>query len=378
MRAGLRHLAPFALVAGLHVACSATDARSPFPANPEQDAGNASSSGNTFDPTVDAGTPDAQGCSETKSEILRVPTVIEFAVDESGSMDSDGKWTAARDALMGAFADMNTAGDPGVFVGLLLWSDGVNDEVDPGAIADASHYSDLVDIIDKPDPGDGGTEMLTAIKAAYKAVENFTAPAGFVKDQVNRAIVFVSDGVPNDDSDKTAVPALAATKFAEQPPKGPILTFSVGIGPFPSPSEYTYSPALMSQIALKGGTGPAGCNPTSPYAADLCHFQVTPSASNTAATKQALVDAINQIRAATISCEFTFTRNENTDLGNVKVEVTDQDGNVSEIPKDDENGWSFDDPENPSKVILHGESCSGASGTVSTQVSVILGCKLTQ
>jgi von Willebrand factor type A domain len=378
MRKGLRFLAPFALVAGLHMACSTAETRSPFPAaNPEQDAGNTgSSSGNTFDPTVDAGTSDAQGCSETKSEILRVPVVIEFAVDDSGSMDLDGKWVAARDALMGAFEDMNKTGDPGVFIGLLLWSDIIDETVDPGPIADPAHYNDLVDVIDTSGPPGGSTQMLKGLTAAYKAVQTFTPPAGFVPDQVNRAVVFVSDGVPDSASDKTACPQLAAQKLAEQPPKGPILTFSVGIGPFPGGSGY--DPALMSRIAQSGGTGPAGCNPTSLFAADLCHFQVTPSASNTAATKQALIDAINKIRAATMSCEFTFTRTENSDLGNVKVQVTDQEGNVVDVPKDDENGWSFDDPDDPTKVILHGESCSATSGTVSANVNVILGCKLTQ
>jgi von Willebrand factor type A domain len=372
MRRGLRFLAPLALVAGLHVACSTTDSRNPFDETSHEDAGKPPSN-NTFDPTVDAGTPDAQGCSQSKSEILRVPVVIEFAVDESGSMDGSGandKWGAARDALLGAFEDMKNAGDPGVFIGLLRWSTDVGDEVDPGPITDTNHYDDLVSVIDTSSAGGGGTNMSTGLKAAYKAVESFTAPAGFVKDQVNRAVVLVSDGEP---TDKPACLTLAESKFNQQPPKGPILTFSVGIGPFPASSGY--DPVFMGQIAQKGGTAPAGCNPSSLYKADVCHFQVTPQGSDNTAAKQALIDAINQIRAATISCEFTFTRNEDSDLGNVKVEVTDQDGNTTDIPQDDENGWSFDDPENPSKVILHGESCSATSGAITAQVNVILGCK---
>jgi von Willebrand factor type A domain len=377
MRRGLRFLAPFALVAGLHLACSTTDSRNPFDETPREDAGKPPSNNNNNFETVDAGTPDAQGCSETKSEILRVPTVIEFAVDESGSMGgTTSKWGAARDALLGAFEDMKNSGDPGVFIGLLLWSDVIGDTVDPGPITDTNHYDDLVDIIDKPSATGGTTQMLKGLKEAYKAVQAFTPPAGFVPDQVNRAVVFVSDGKPDLSSDVTACPQLAADKFGEQPPKGPVLTFSVGIGPFPADS--TYDPVLMSRIAQKGGTGPAGCNPTSTNKADVCHFQVTPSGSNNTAAKQALVDAINQIRAATISCEFTFTRTEDSDLGNVKVQVTDQDGNTTDIPQDDENGWSFDDPENPSKVILHGESCSATSGTVTANVNVILGCKKAQ
>lgn len=375
MRKSPRHLAPLAVVVGLHMACSSTDTRRTFEADPtHQDAGSDATSGNTFD-TVDAGAADAQeACSETKSEIQRVPIVLEFAVDESGSMSSSGKWTAARDALLGAFSDMKAAADPGVFVGVLLWSDSVGDKVAPGAITDANHYNDLVDLVDIPSPTGGGTVMSSGLTAAYNAVEAFKAPAGFVQDQVNRAVVVVSDGAPAD-SDKTICLNLVESKFNEQPPAGPVLTFAVGIGEFPSTSTSTYDPAFMSRIAQKGGSAPAGCLPTSLYAADLCHFQITPSGTDGTAAKQALVDAINKIRAATISCEFTFTRNASTDINDVRVEITDADGNTTEIPKDEDDGWSFDDPDDPTKVILHGDSCSGTSGTLSGNINVILGCR---
>jgi hypothetical protein len=370
MRKGLRFLLPFALVAGVHMACSSTDARSGFAVPPAADGGGTAP---PFE-TVDAST-DAQGCSESTTEILRIPVVIEFAVDESGSMDGTGvndKWGAARDALIGAFAEMNTTADPGMFVGLLRWSTDVGAQVAPGPIVDKTQHDALVANINTTKAGGGGTSMLKGLTAAYDAVEAFKPPVGFVTTQMHRAVVLVSDGSPAT-SEKPMCEAIADTKLNGLPPKGPVLTFSVGIGPFPSTSGY--DAAFMGRIAQSGGTAPPGCNASSLNVADVCHYQITPAGADNASAKQALVDAINQIRAVTATCEFTFTTTEFTDLGNVKVEITDESGTKSEIPKDEENGWSFDDPENPTKVVLHGDACTASNVTASAKVGVVLGCK---
>ena len=377
MRKGLLFLAPFALIAGLHVACSSAERRSGFGPETTPDAGT-SGFGKTFEP-VDASN-DARGCSESKTEIARVPVVIEFVVDESASMDGTGKddkWAAARDALLAAFADMQAAADPATFVGVLRYSDGVGDTVSPGPLTDQQQYDDLVHTIDTTNAGGGSTETRTALEAAYDVVESFKPPAssGLVPDQMNRVVVLMSDGSPNGGTtEQHQCEALAEQKYAEGPPNGPILTFAVGIGPFPSSSTISYDPAFMGRLAQKGGTAPQDCSPTTTDPAGVCHFQITPG-EDISATKQALVDAINQIRALSASCEFSFTTNENTDLGSVEVVITDKDGNTTPIEQDDENGWSFDDPESPSKIILNGDACSASNGTVSGRVDIVIGCR---
>lgn len=371
MRKTLLLLAPLALAAALPMAACGADNRAAFtPVDPDAGAPTG------FTP-VDSGKETSEGCSESKTEILRVPVVIEFAVDESGSMDGSGasdKWGAARESLLAAFADMETTADPGLFVGLLRWSTDVGNSVPPGPVTTASHYTQLRNIINTPTAGGGGTNMLDGLTAAYSAVESFKAPAGFVVDQTKRIVILVSDGVPAE-SEKPQCENLADMKFTAPAPKGPILTFSVGIGPFPTTSTGTYDPAFMSRIAQKGGTAKPDCSPNAGIAEGLCHFQVTPGGSDIAIAKAALIEAINKIRVLSASCEFSFTTNANTDLSNVKVELTDKDGNKTPIPKDDENGWSFDDPENPSKVILRGDACSSSSGTVSGRVDVVIGCR---
>ena len=377
MRKSLLLLAPLALAAALPVAACGSENRPAFTAE-DPDSGGQSSG---FVP-VDSGAKETgQGCSESKTEILRVPVVIEFAVDDSGSMDGTGandKWGAARDALMAVFADMEKTADPALFVGLMRWSTNVGNKVAPGPLTTASHATALNGVINTPKAcppcSGGGTSMLNGMTAAYAELEGFTPPKGFVVDQTKRVLVLVSDRGPRE-SEKIHCENLADTKFTMAPPKGPIPTFTVGIGPFPTTSTGTYDPAFMSRIAQKGGTAKADCSPNAGVPEGLCHFQVTPGGADSATARAALIDAVNKIRVLSASCEFSFTTNANTDLSNVKVELTDKDGNKVPIPKDDENGWSFDDPDNPSKVILKGDACSTSSGTVSGRVDVVIGCR---
>src|SRR5690606_4828492 len=112
MRNGLSALAPLALVAGLVVACSGAERRSGFDTS-ATDGGTTGGFNN-----VDAGAGQ-DGCSEAKTEISRIPVVIQFVVDDSGSMDTSNYWTSARDALLAAFEDMHATADPATFVGSL-------------------------------------------------------------------------------------------------------------------------------------------------------------------------------------------------------------------------------------------------------------------
>src|SRR5689334_6060235 len=149
MRKSLLLLAPLAFAAALPVAACGSDNRASF--TPDTPDSGGQSSG--FIP-VDSGAKETgQGCSESMTEILRVPVVIEFAGDDSGSMDGTGasaKWGAARDALMAVFADMEKTADPALFVGLMRWSTNVGNKVGPGALTTASHVTALNGVINAP------------------------------------------------------------------------------------------------------------------------------------------------------------------------------------------------------------------------------------
>lgn len=356
-------LAPLALGAGLlHAACGA--GRDNFEQPPDE----------VFvqpDASTDASASVEEGCSSSSTKIERVPVVLEFLVDESTSMNNNGKWTAARQALLETFADMKKTAEPATFVGLHVYPK--NDKVAPQTLLDAAHYDRLIKAINYAPAAGGSTPTAAALNTAFGTVQQFVPPAneGLATAATKRYVVLFSDGRPTDGYDRCE--SLVADARTAQPSKSPIETFAVGIGVFPN-SDGDYDAAFMGRVAKAGGTAPAGCDPVSTDLASVCHFQITPG--NADATKQALIEAFDKIRALSASCEFSFTVMEYTDLENVKVTVTDRNGNELSIPKDDANGWSFNDPEKPTKVVLHGNACSATTGAPSGRVDVVIGCRM--
>ncbi|MBN9160614.1 MAG: hypothetical protein BGO98_18625 [Myxococcales bacterium 68-20] len=60
----------------------------------------------------------------------------------------------------------------------------------------------------------------------------------------------------------------------------------------------------------------------------------------------------------------------------MKLSITDRNVNELPIPNEDENGWSFDDPQALTKVILRGTACSATTGAPSGRVDVVIGCRI--
>ncbi|AKV04282.1 hypothetical protein AKJ09_10945 [Labilithrix luteola] len=353
-------LAPLTLGAGLlHAACGSSGRDNFRQGDPP-----------SFDEpgaATDAGASVQDGCSSSSTKIERVPVVLEFLVDESTSMNNNGKWAAARQALLATFADMKQTAEPATFVGLHVYPK--NDKVAPQTLLDSAHYDRLVDAVNYSPASGGSTPTAETLLAAFDTVGQFVPPsdAGLATAATKRYVVLFSDGRPTDGYDKCETRVKAARNG--QPP---IETFSVGIGVFPS-RDADYDPAFMGRIAQSGGTAPPGCDPNSTDLATVCHFQITPGDAD--ATRQALIDAFDKIRALSASCEFSFEITKYTDLANVKVTITDRNGGEISIPKDDLNGWSFDDPQNPTKIVVHGNACSATTGAPSGRVDVVIGCK---
>lgn len=364
------YLAPL-LAAGLVFACSSSSNRSGFAqqVDPTEKA-DSGPTGPRFQAGEGQEANEDGGCSSSQTQIARTPVVIEFVVDQSGSMMGE-KWTAAQESLLAAFEDMKKNADPATFVGLELYSTAIGKKVAPGPLTTDKQYDKLTDTVSNA-TATGGTGTEAALEYAYDVVENFKPPAsaGLDTSNIKRIVILMSDGVP--DTPQAGIEQLAADKFAMTPPEGPVLTFSVGIGPFPTGSGY--DPKFMSRIAQSGGTAPAGCDPEATDENAVCHFQVTPG-GDVQVTKQKLIDAINKIRALSASCEFSFKVTGDADLKNISVTMTAADGTVVKIPKDPDNGWTFDDADAPTKVLLHGDACSTSNGTVSGRVDVTLGCK---
>ncbi len=312
-----------------------------------------------------------------------------FILDGSGSMTTDNKWTGATAALTNVFSDMASKNDPGLYAGLIVFSD--TGDTTGGLLQQGGPYPGTNDVPIAPmtpaqltalearygngDQPSGGTPTGAALQGGYTELEGFTAAGANAK----KALILLTDGVPTDDCAVTggnyvgdACITEAGSELAKAAPAGPVETFAIGVGIYPAADLTNFDPSFLGNLAKSGGSGPAGCNPNenTAGATDLCYFEVDPSGSSTA-TQVAFEAAINNIRTQVTSCTFAFTPSDAGAIDPTRVYVT---FNGAPVAKDPVNGWSFDNPVAPTSVTLHGTSCSTAQTTPLATVNVVLGC----
>jgi hypothetical protein len=164
-------------------------------------------------------------------------------------------------------------------------------------------------------------------------------------------------------------------------PPGPITTFVIGTGPYPSSSLTDFDPTFLGQLAQSGGAAPMGCNPTAntgtAASSNLCYFEVDPTAGVTPAQlTQQFEDAINTIRGQIASCTFALQDVDGGVIDPTKVNVifTPGSGQPVELTQDPANGWTYDNPSNPKEVILNGTACANMKNDPMGKISIILGC----
>lgn len=317
------------------------------------------------------------GCATASAEASRIPLYMLIVLDGSGSMNGE-KWQAARSALSEVFDDLALKNDPAIAVGLMLYSGSLGERADsyPSsddvglARVDSRQATRLKARVLPKEPG-GTTPTYQAMNGAYRVLRLFS-PSGTLLPGGKKITVLMSDGVPTDRKDD--VVQLAAANLADTSNGGAISTFAVGIGSLDAdPSDY--DPAFMGDLAVAGGTpSSAACVPHSTKPSELCYFQVTPGGS-VPSTKQAFLEALNNIRTKAAGCEFALDKSSNRiDPALVNVVYTDKDGKEQLIPESAADGWTYDDPKNPSTVKLNGDWCSKVTSNNDAKVRIILGC----
>jgi hypothetical protein len=111
-----------------------------------------------------------------------------------------------------------------------------------------------------------------------------------------------------------------------------------------------------------------------------CFYQIDPSGGKSSSTISAeMVAALETIRALASECDLTLTLldNEGKPADPNKVEVTyiDEKGNETPIAKDGVDGWVYDNPTMPTRIILNGKACVQARANAKGKTKVKLGCK---
>jgi hypothetical protein len=354
-------------------------------AGPDVILGDASSLGT--DPTDAPLTLDA-ACAHAKANVLRDPIYALIVLDGSGSMSEESKWAAVVPALDAFIDDLQSLGDKSFGLGLTIFSDS-NDPTQgngpypnfdvPIAFVDLTHAQALHARLDHAAPA-GQTPTLAVLTGQYAQMEAFTPPGPLLPNGT-KVVVLMTDGVPYPNTETQKQPSIQAALDERQTPgpKGPITTFAVGIGHYFPLDTTTYDPQFMGALAMAGGAPNQPCSPSEvTNVANMCHFQITPApAQSSYILEQQFRSALDKIRSRVTSCTLSLERADGgppVDPKDVNVVFTDTLGNEQVILEDPKNGWSYDDPNAPAKVILNGSACTLLKNNPDGKLEAVLGC----
>jgi hypothetical protein len=318
------------------------------------------------------------GCATDTHDGELVPLDMFLMLDNSGSMQDGGKWGAVTGAInqfvglpgteglamgLGHFPIVPAApptcavntdcGAAGIcFFGLCI----ANDVCEP-----TEYAKPVVGIAPLPGVGSQITAAIgqlgpsggTPTRAALQGSMMYSMEWAKQHTDHITIVVLATDGEPSgcDPNSVSDVSAVAAQGLASNPS---VLTFVVGVG-----SQLT----SLNAVAQAGGTGQA----------------TIVSAGNAA---QEFLDALNAIRGA-VGCNYKLPipPSGKPDPNKVNVAFTPDGGPQIIFPKvggpgecQGKNGWYYDDPANPSQIILCPASCDLVTNTPG-KVDVVLGCQ---
>ena len=304
--------------------------------------------GGTINPGGDT-PPDLSKCATSSAIPTPIPVNLVFMFDQSGSMGQSSKWTSCVTGLTGFFADPSSKG---LNASLQYFPQGTqcsvatfqNPSVAMRALPDNASFSSSMST---HMPG-GGTPTLPAEQGAIAYAQQIAAQHPGEKV----AIVLVTDGDPNDCSSTPQNVAMAAAGVAMKIP-----TYVIGVGP---------SLQNLDTIAMGGGTMKATIVQTNNPQQIVTDFQ----------------NALNAIRGLTLSCEYGIpvpTNGGAIDFTKVNVVFTPtnapQETLVYSQDCSNPKGWRYDNPTNPTKILLCPSACTNVQKDKSGKVDVVFGCK---
>jgi hypothetical protein len=326
-------------------------------------SGSSSSGGSTFQSGDGGGGSSSSGsgvgCASVSKKATNVPLDMVIGLDTSFSMDFDGKWTNVKAALE-SFVNNPSYSDLGI--GLQFFPIRKQCSVpDYEALA--------VPLGPEPQVGAPITRSLEAqmMSGGTPTVPLLQGLVAYLQAHPNPAhkpvIVLATDGVPDDacaspvagETPNTLDNAIAVTAAAYAGTPS-ISVFVIGVG-----SELT----ALNGIAQAGGTGQA---------------TLVDTGSN---AQQQFLAALDAARRTAIPCDFAIPSDSNVDPNQTNVVYMPAAspaqqfvfvGDASSCAQAPMNGWYFDDPTTPTKVILCGGACDMVKADDRGQVNVVFGC----
>ena len=337
-------------------------------------------------------------CAGWRAEPENQPVVLQFVVDNSGSMNADApnsnqsKWEVTRDALRDAIAGLPASTSVGVLYYPNRGTSASNAprDIDECVRTDAivpvdllgdvssAHRAQINDSLDQSDPNSqGGTPTHDAYKFAFQELGGSDAVG-------TRYMLLITDGQPTFLEDCVGS-GMTSQPVDEQPivdeiqgarnSASAIRTFIIG-----SPgSESNVSTGedvrpWLSQAARAGGTESAGCDDSGP---NFCHFDMSQAPDFAAALRGALAE----IAGAIISCTYDLPvppSGQTLDPANVNVVYTPSDSEAVLIPRDDSSGcndgWQYAD-DSQQQVVLCPAACETVQQDARAGLELLFGCR---
>ncbi len=316
------------------------------------------------------GTCGAPLCTATTTESVLKKVNMYFMVDKSGSMGGT-KWTGTTSALNTFFQSNASAGLGVALEFFRLDSGGANGDGCPGTgsvctdvpcsnprvtlgtLTTATGAADpaedaLVTAVNATSPG-GSTPTYPALKGAldWAIAKQAAAP-----DEIFIVILATDGDASECNTNPTAMSSLSGSAYLTYG----IRTYVIGM----QGANYP----VLDQIATAGGTGSA--------------FQI--SGSSGAAVAASLITTLTNIANQTASCSTPLPPAGNFDPTNVTIQYTPSSGAPSSLPQVTDAsacsgpGWYYDDPTNPSQIILCPTSCTAAQSDPGAKIIYNVGC----
>jgi hypothetical protein len=291
--------------------------------------------------------------------------------DSSASMNDDNKWPSATAAFTSFFQDPETAGLRLAFrfFGSDMPTPGCND-TDCSIDACADPLIDIAGLTAAAAPGDAHEAALVNLLQTSTAVGGFGTPiypalGGAVQwasdyaeanPEENAVVIFVTDGEPNGcNQDINDIASLAADGWNDHG----VRTYAIGLE--------GSNEAQLDQIAAAGNTTQG--------------YFIGAGAS----AQSELLAALNEIRGNEIRCDIAIPPSNGgmpIDFNRVNVNYTPGGGGAV-VPFGkvtdasacmDLDGWYYDDPSAPTRIILCDAACEQVNADSGAQLSIVLGC----
>lgn len=309
-------------------------------------------------PSTDGGLDPDSACGAVSEQAKGATLNLYIAFDKSQSM-AGSKWNSAK-AGLGAF--VNDPVSAGVFVALNFFP-GKN-----AATCDQFTYKEpvvpfgelpanampITAAMDLENPDGFSTPIYPALGGAIlKSIEVAQNKPG-----ETAAVLLVTDGLPVgpapicgsvDPEDPQSIADLAATGVSFG-----VRTFVIGL---PGVDQ-----AFANKVAAAGGTDSA-------ILVSIANVQVE------------FQTALSKVRGEALPCEFDIPSKVSggeVDPNYVNVELTFADGMPQILPQNPTcagEGWKYDDPAKPTKILFCDASCKAVKADFKAKVQILMGCK---